>query len=1011
MKPDDAKTVYQHYYNQQYKAFVLGKHNIGESLTLAKKGWGWMAASKDVDTFTKKEIPKTHGKLQVIKKNKQVQGILWKTTPEKLRQGLRWGIVKAESITGQVLATLGRYRITAHERVIRGMTSNMQALKLQLLDVHQDKIEALMDLESLVNKRASYDDYKNAMTSYTQKLGRMKAQLARKFSQLQLKRLEFSDLVTRLEDDIDSDIERAEEYLYSLKKEKAVHYANRARGTVSIIEFVKQTMHDTLYALQGLNQDAVFSIGTLTRGELNNVIEDARYLIDNHQPDLRNAITAKHHLHYDANQHKEIVYDFSADGLSPDDERKTLVAISFIEEWDKVDYVSDWSSPKVANKNKDIGNLTKISATKWLVHPRPVHYLWEYAKNWFKGLIFPTTPWEDDVFEGFSLFSHYLLSYARPDDPLWLKTWHFLKKIKNRLWDVVKGVYNFGCDFTLSIPKDLINDWEASKKMPCLTDTLKLASVEARFIAEKEEKILGRVLKKVHQQDLNRLPKGEEHRLASVDYHLTAGEQQDTITALTQALGSFVGHFTHQVYSKDPVGSLLFTAAFAAGGFSVLFPGVAKTIFLKSYVSGFNDFAKLVGSSPISEALCGGLMQAQAAHLVWNAALEGPSSDLIHVARSLLDNPVPNAFGFAAAYGLGYALANIPIPHFHEFIKEELGSSEILNYPVIGIKFGVGLIMLVLSGKAGEYLGIDIPYDGHEFQKIKRTRLNSSDMYNMGLICQQFNLVQWLNAHASVLPKLSTKIKAQLNRQIDLFFEQHPERAISLKKLIYPEKTYSIAYQFFAVPLGYIPAVIRVFLSFFVSLFAWLNDNKIAHAPIKNATEALLRKAAKDCNRLFIACMNMVYIAANVLATPFKVVGFTLNLLVGRLAAFVDMHPGHLLHQGFAAIHRGYRWLAAFLTPVRAMKSVVFADPVHTIQEVTNTYESVLGQLGALSTTKSRSPNQVQDKMDLRRRIHFHKGDSPKPPLFVESISVGSSQGESDTASPDTLSEGYNVIS
>ena len=87
-----------------------------------------------------------------ITKNNEPHGFLWRTTPQQIKKAVRWGIINTQSITGKAISALGNYRTVAHKRIAKGMMSNSQAVKLKLLDIYQERFEALQTIESLVNK-------------------------------------------------------------------------------------------------------------------------------------------------------------------------------------------------------------------------------------------------------------------------------------------------------------------------------------------------------------------------------------------------------------------------------------------------------------------------------------------------------------------------------------------------------------------------------------------------------------------------------------------------------------------------------------------------------------------------------------------------------------------------------------------------------------------------------------------------------------------------------------------
>lgn len=964
MKPADSKTLYWQYYAQKYREFTLSskkeKDKVGSYLRIPAPSWlPWFTTSGETDVFSKYNIPcdSDDNTLQMVKKNDKPHAFLWTSTPEKIKQGVRWGIVKSESITGQVISTLGHYRMRATERVSHGMVSDTQGIKIALLDIYQDRFEALQDLESLVNKNNDITRYKDTIEAYKKDLLKIRAEVKNRFSKLHLKELGYASLTDKIIADIDEDIRAADVYFRDLQRKRmSLSSANRARGNNSILEFVKQQMHRNLYEVQGLNQGVVFSVGALSRGELNDYIEDARKVIDDHQPDLRDPVTKKHHGDFTDkfDEDKKITYEFSLDELTLEQEREALLAVSFIEGWDSVDYVkSTVHNNRQNNKEKEkSARLIKISATKWNTHRNVGRAIWEYATRWVTGIVYRTKAWHEGVTDtgNFELYANTLAEHTRTQDPLWMKGLYFLRDIVGGIKIIATGVYNAGMHLVFNLFEDIEKDWNSSLKLPTWEVLREKAEREIRAISIVEEKQLEDVFKEAKHEKIEDQLQGDLGTLAQVEYHLVSGEDRDVLTAVAQGVGGFIEHFTHELFAKDPVGGLFFTSGFVVGGACILFPDFTKTYFLPAYVKGFGSFAKLVGSSTSSQALCGGFMQAQAGPLVWNAITDGPNSKLAHGFMTFMANPIPTTIGFLAAYGVGYALANLPVPYLHELIKNELGSSEILNYPVIGIKFGIMSVMLVYADEANGYTTVEIPY-----VKIDKmvTRL-ISEKYEDDLetaaekhkLHERFLLLRWLNSNASMLPKLNATTRFDLIRQIDKLFER--DEALSLHKLIIPEEERSIGYQLFAVPLGYIPAIFRLGSSVVSSALAFITENPNYWEPVKEASAELLRKMSKDINRLNVASGRFLRGITSFVVSNFKALFLVTNMLIERIAAFDDDYrPGHSMYKDIAyPFHAIYSAIGEFFYPVRAMKSVVSADPSATAHAMLSSYEGLMKELG-----------------------------------------------------------------
>lgn len=986
MKLDDAKTLYQHYYAEKYRDFTRSDAIEFSLPSIPKLSFISATSEKNprMDVFEKIAVEGSEDdKVRLVHKNKAPHAILWKTEAEKLKQAVRWGIVKTESITGQVISTLGHYRTTAHERIAKGMVSDTQGLKMALLDIYQSRFEALEALESLVNKQNTLLSYTNAIRKYQRNLSSLRGEIKARFEKVLLPQMGDEGLPGKIIADITEDMNNANDYLVKLaaNREELIPAANRAKGNDSILEFVKQQMHKSLYEMQGLNQDLVFSRGALTRGELNDYIEDARKLIDDHRPDLRNAVTAKHHGDYQDEKDTEnkVTYDFSLDDLDPDQERKVLSAISFIEGWDRVDYADQNNDnlPTVYNKNNEAGSLRTVIATKWNAHQSYLRYLWEYSKTWFRGFIFETHPWDEQG--EIALYASTLKKYARPNEPLWKKLGNYLYGWGLEFKNIFTGVYHSGKKIILGLPEEVVNDWLSTKALPDLRQTLIAATAEIDIIQDEENSRLATLVTVDERAEIEKKIGKNKSLFAQAEYHLDHYEDGDILTAATKGLYAFTSHITHDIYNKDPLGGVFYTTAASTVLVCLVYPAFAKSIFLVPYVNFIDSATELVGASLSSKVLCGGAMQAQAAFLVWNAATDGPSCGLSHAAEKFLDNPVPVSLGFAAAYGLGYVFANAPIPHFHEFIKDEMGSSDLLNYPVVGVKLGLTAFMAFQAGERKAYHPLEIVFHGNELQEENKKNKDNNKKIDQRK-CDQYRIAAWLNDNVSMLRKLNTKTRSDIRRHLDLLFSK--EEAESLKKMLAPESERSIAYQLLAIPFAYIPGILRCLIALGMSLLAVLAGSTHWKQPVIEAGTALFRKTAKDLSRIIVASSNLLYIVTNLVGSQLKAFTYTGAMLIARFAAFFDYHPGHAMHKAFAGIHSLYRKIGEFLYPARVLKSVGYADPVHTVNQVVGTYTKCMNKLGIESSDRSFAEDKLLRQSSFR--IKTKNRDERVAELFEE---------------------------
>ena len=565
--------------------------------------------------------------------------------------------------------------------------------------------------------------------------------------------------------------------------------------------------------------------------------------------------------------------------------------------------------------------------------------------------MFPTRPWEEGVTDdgSFELYAETLISHTRFHEPLWIKAVYFCYGIGMGMKAVVTGVYNAGMHLVFNFFEEIKQDWYSSLEIPSWDVLRAELEEEIKAIALLEEKKLNDVFEEAKHEKIKDLPASSLGTLAQVEYHLNAGEYNDICNAGAQAFGGFIEHFTHGLFAKDPVGGLSFTFSGVLAMACIASPVIGKTL-LGSSAHTLESLAKLVGSSPSSKVLGGSFMVAQVPPLVLNMLTDGPSSTVVHVGKKFMDNPIPTSIGFLAAYGLGYVLANLPVPYMHELIKNELGSSDILNYPVLGFKFGIMSVYLVYSDEANGYTSVEIPY-----VKIDNmvTRMISDAYQNdpgtaaeYHKLHEHYQMQRWLNTNASMLTKLKSKSKFDTSRKIDKLFER--DEALSLQKLITPEEERSIGYQFFAVTLGYIPAVLRPVIAMGSSIVAFICENPHWLEPIKQSGLTLLRKMAKDINRLNVAAGRLLRAIVSFVASNPMALFSVFNMLIERVAAFGNHYrPGHDMYKNIAyPVHALYSSIGEFLFPVRAMKSVVSADPSATVHAMLGSYEGLMKKLG-----------------------------------------------------------------
>jgi hypothetical protein len=947
MVAESAKVLLAESNLQRYKEFIL---NSNEELSLpALSSVPWIGATKRRDVYKKQPYPvtaesKSH-QIKFISKNEKPHAFFWQTNAEKLKQGVRWGIVKTHSITGKVLSSLGQYRIVAHERVMKGLVSNSQAVKLKLLDLYQDRFAALQDIESLVNKNNAFADYQKTIEKYLLELDRIEHELNNYFSEVEctgLNEKSFRQIVA----DIQADKARATAYLQKISKATDLRPYNRGRGKDSVLEFVKQQMMHGLYELQGINQDMTFSAKryfALTRGTLNDFIEDARKEIDDHEADLRNAVTVKHHGHYANSADEVFMYDFSREDLSIERQQQVLMAISFIEEWDVLK--NKKGMPPVISNGEQEETLEPYAATRWRTHrsiKATVKSISSFILNIFKGLFVSTRHWEEEDWQdkSFHLNAAKLREHIKPKEPMWKKPVYFAVQIFYALKDMFNGIRDFGTKLVIKMPEDIVNDWASTKEPPSLEQVLKGATEACQKIDSEEQESLQNIFKWTAQDFKTPLTPAVA-QFAEAEYELSAGEFNDILNSVVRGINGFSSVFTHNIYAKDPVGGLVFTATYLAGIGMIYMPAYSASVFGSTLVNAFNSLSYAMASSPMGAAVAGGSTLAEVSAVIWDGFAHGPSGLGVNALYQIGEDPLAFGTYCAVAYGLGYLLVNgiggHKIPWLSHMLQEDLGTDPSTGYPIIGAKFAIMFYESLITHQQPHHEQPSLVKENHD---------SSAKISEEGVrLVNRFILVTWLSTHAKMLSKLDEHHKFALEQQLDRCFSK--EESGSLKKLIYPESHPSIAFQLFSIPLSYVPAILRFVISPIISLIAWGQGNPHPVEPMKRAGAFLLDKTKKDLSRLIVTTTQVVYLLYSLAATMVKMFSYLGAMAIGRVAGLFDGKPAHAMHKMFASVHTWMRSMGEFFYPAKAMKHVAVAHPTDTMLKTEASYVTLLQQMGA----------------------------------------------------------------
>jgi len=916
---ESAKKLLVKYLKQKYKTFI---QNDEPSLTVPTSSYApGVSASRRVDVYEKiTSHPSNQSHIKHISKNGNPHSFVWQTQPDKLKKAVRWGIIPAHSITGKVIGSLGRYRMNAYSGIAKGMVSNSHSVKIKLLDLYQDRFEALQSIESMVNKPNSQVDFERVFNTYIQDLEQLQTTIDNLFAEDLDEAGLTQQTLEQLKEDLSNDIARALEYKNSIPKEGSLKSYNQARGTKSVLEFVKTQMLQNLHEFEGINQDNSFSLDrnvVMTRGRMNDYIVDAMFQINENKADFCNAVTDKHHGLFSQDPNQPVCYDFEELQHSPQRDYEIKLAISFIEGWDKLEKVN---KKYYVSNSSGREKLDTITATRWQTH-RTIGVFFKsmgyYFYNIIKGIFVPTLPWDEETWENedFHLTAHGLNQYARGGEPLRLVLYRYLKQIAYIFIDFFTGIYDFGTELVWKLPKHITDDWESVKPLATLDDIYKEANYEISQISQQEQSTLAEVFKECQYKDV-KYP-DPKSILASIEYELSSGEENDILTALARGLNEFGSTFTHNFYAKDPIAGLIFTSSLALGFGAVYLPSSTAAVFGSNYVNWFNNTAVNFGSTKLTCAFSAASSQSQLIATTLDIGMHGANSGSIGALHQVGEKPATVATFLATTYGIGYLLANgiagYTIPWLSDFLKSDLGAYPDAFYPLVGTKVSILVYEALTTHKYQPFSKPALSKNSHPVSGVDPVQL------------KRFNFAIWLSQNASFLPQLDAKLQLNISRQIDSLYTK--EQAKSLKKILYPEPHHSIAYQLIFIPLSYIPATLRFLSVLVLSMYSLVTGQANPFAPIERAGSEFVDKIKKDLSRLLVAITTLLYFPYNLITSLFKAIAYVFTMLIGRVAALIGEKPAHALHKAMAAVAVFFRSIGEALYPFDIVKDSALLNP------------------------------------------------------------------------------------
>lgn len=997
---------------------------------------------KLTDTYHKKPHHLAAGsRIDVITKNGKYDSFAWHASPEKIKQGVRHGIVSTYSVTGKVISALGKYRLSQLQRIKDGYISNRYAAKSALLDLYQDRFEALAATESLANRHISSDEYIKVFNEYIAKLQSIKQSLGQRFKSSHADYLEFVR-------SIDQDIARA----VAMSKLNPEVTTTRSTGLNSVLTFVKTQMIRNLREMQYHNQSITYDRDVrfaLTRGELNSCIEDAELVIEKHAASPGDVIDPVHHGDY-SGVGDVVVYDSHYHCHSAKDQEKSLLAISFIEKLHDLD-LSDQDDPMLIAEPLSRDSITVSQSTNWKMGSFPVAM--KTIGAWFANIAiklvvgvieFPLTVFIEPLtfgiarpfFEGVRELAVYEIKVNNPHDrhlnlqyaqltretsyqheSFGMRIRHFAENaFRNSIRNIAYALHDVGKDLTVHLFDSVMSDYsDGERSQNNLNDVIDFVENEIQGVEKDRQDALNSILNKVNSEDDLVNSSKIVKRYAMPDYIPNAGDDSDPLNSLANGIEFFAELFNHTIYAKHPFGGFVFSAGYVMGMLVVLSP--ASVAFLgKEFIAGSQGVAFGMAKDPVTAAIALASTQGELLALAYESAINGTHGWMAANLREFEKDPFTSAIYVGTALLLGHIITyQLNIPWLSEELKSGMGTVPASSLPFVSGKLGLGVYELLKEEESTplersdfhiklQKLLVDIAKESkpnisdQELQvRVKQIMeaLGSHDkltalkkrMVVLAKDIDRASMILFMVKNAANLPYVSARGKHALFKQLKQNFSF--QEAQSLKQLLYPHRATSILRNLVGMVVGYPASLLRLLCAIPASLIH-RNMN-----PLRSASLDFGIKILHDVDLIARAASKIVKVSFSTTRRMLKTVGdILMNSISSRIEAIVTGRNrfANFIYNASAWFDCKYEQARQFFSmPVDAATKVVTpAQPASTYAKSASTY----AMLGAMLTA------------------NFQQSDDAAmvaAPRQAENISsmVGSLQRQDDVPANESISMRY----
>ena len=800
--------------------------------------------------------------VDLISRNGTFHSFIWHTNAKHIREGVRYGIVKTQSLVGQVLGALGQYRILSLKRMREGYVSNRYNQKEALLTYYQDYIELFAPLESLVHCHPTQKQFTDTMTAYITKLEDLKKRAA----QDSLQNRALSDAILN-----------AQQYLQAHQASPP----NDSTGPDSLFTFVKTEMIRILRQMQNENQNLTYDRKFRfagTRGELNSYIEDAEKIIEDYRASPHDLIQDAHHGIYGVDDQK-VIYDSSFHCKSDDAIENASLAITFIEGLN-VCHFKDPKSPKLQCYHSTY-DLSIVNGTAWyigggkgMIFKRIFSWLFNVSFKLLFGLIeLPLTlliePLMFSYFAGFFNQVRRLATYEfhfknhhapilhgndflsqvkRRSTSLGLRVRHLLANVfKNTIQDIFYGIRDFYQTFSIHLFDDIKDDYHDGLPTIPLDTVIQEAESEMRIVSDHEATILRDKLRVINPPIL---PTTVTERFAVPSFAPGTGEYNDLLNRGAEGADAFVAWFTHHIHAKHPFAGLIFTLSYVASFLAVLAPQ-AVSFLGQWFITYSQQLGYSMANNPFSAAVGAGCTHAQFASAGFELLTNGQHCMLAHAANGIERDPFTISFYGGAALGLGYLLAyGLPIPGLSAVLRDDIGSFPPNALIFVGAKLGILVYELLKDNESDGTITSDTNF-------ISQTTKNTPE--------KSFALLSFLFTYQTSLRYLSPKNKHRILNACYQYFSY--EKANGFKEWLYPSPPVSIFRTTLMIIVCYPALLIRLLIAIGSSV---IHRNS---QPLKIASTAFGMTLLKDITRLGRAVTQLFKTGVGLIRRHLKTVG------------------------------------------------------------------------------------------------------------------------------------------